>query len=219
MNRMGDTEFWDDVADNLGEKKADVFAKIKEYISQFFNRVREIIGKASHTSEAAKIIDRVEADVQANLRRLYATVTVQDVQPLSYANRDNVVQKFTTQPATERMGEKYGGKETIRYSTRDYSDVSDLDLLLNAAEEISEGGGEEYWASLLENEPGLAGEAEEITRLGEQLKKTEAEQMTLDQLDGLLLLPIASIMHSAFCILHSDNWYIPWRTGVRRYRL
>lgn len=29
----------------------------------------------------------------------------------------------------------------INLSTRDYSDVSDLDLLLNAAEEISEGGG------------------------------------------------------------------------------
>ena len=281
MKRLGDSEFWDAVADNLGNKKADVFAKIKEYISQFFNRVRELIGKASHTSEAAKLIDRVEADVQTTLRRLYAEgigaamrdkygdkleagqqlstrdynstvileestidkylrdyaaktspnyaqayivrmspndflnlttsktgrdtiwkqtgeldvdklkkatidqpfqlnidtksgqveghegrhramalynngvnsipvllfdsgnkysktaldsldlkgqdfgktksnaiVTVQDVQPLSYANRDNVVQKFTTQPATERMGEKYGGKETIRYSTR-----------------------------------------------------------------------------------------------------
>ena len=72
MKRLGDTEFWDAVADNLGDKKADVFAKIKEYISKFFDRVREIIGRASHTSEAAQIIDRVEAEVQANLRRLYA---------------------------------------------------------------------------------------------------------------------------------------------------
>ncbi|MBQ1409655.1 MAG: hypothetical protein IIY94_00050, partial [Oscillospiraceae bacterium] len=63
----------------------------------------------------------------------------------------------------------------IRFSTRDYSDISDLDLLLNAAEEISEGGGEDYWASLLESNPGLASEAEEIKRLGKQLKKTEGE--------------------------------------------
>lgn len=63
----------------------------------------------------------------------------------------------------------------IRYSERDYDTPSDLDLLLNAAEEISEGGGEEYWASLLKEEPGLANETEEIKRLGKQLRKTEAD--------------------------------------------
>lgn len=75
MKRMGDTEFWDAVADNLGEKKADVAARIRDYISKFFQRVRELLRKASHTSEAARIVDQAEADVQANLRKLYAALT------------------------------------------------------------------------------------------------------------------------------------------------
>ena len=382
MKRMGDTEFWDAVANNLGDKKADVFAKIKEYISQFFNRVREIIGKASHTSEAAKIIDRVEADVQDTLRRLYAegigaamrnssqtgtetknTATeggevqysirqtnngqlyvqadrqvLTDDDPVQwgkqiedYINKvirngedfvvptrdgshflaltsrsayklsdrhvqerrhdgvkrllsdaqyhrkgvaathiDELIQVATFKgydedfdgwhendigedgfnyfnaffrdfdgsyykaffssalneeeetafsignierrrfpdrngsssqgealqsggkPSTENDStngvesqapktalaaalEKAQAEKEAKRSTRDYSDVSDLDLLLNAAEEISEGGGEDYWDSLLSEEPGLANETAEIKRLGKQLKKTEAE--------------------------------------------
>ena len=63
----------------------------------------------------------------------------------------------------------------IRLSTRDTSLPSDLDLALSAADEIVAGGGDEYWASLLESDPGIAGEAEEIKRLGKQLKKTEAD--------------------------------------------
>ena len=63
----------------------------------------------------------------------------------------------------------------IRYSTRDTALPSDLDLALSAADEIVDGGGNEYWASLLESDPGIAGEAEEIKRLGKQLKKTEAD--------------------------------------------
>ncbi|MBQ1411185.1 MAG: hypothetical protein IIY94_07925, partial [Oscillospiraceae bacterium] len=49
-----------------------IAAKIRDLISKFFQRVREIIGQASHTSEAARIVDQAEAEVQATLRRLYA---------------------------------------------------------------------------------------------------------------------------------------------------
>jgi len=48
--------------------------------------------------------------------RSYATVTVEDVQPLSYGNRDVVIEKFATQPANERLMEKYNGRETVMYS-------------------------------------------------------------------------------------------------------
>lgn len=75
----------------------------------------------------------------------------------------------------QNIKEKYGGKKTIHYSTRDTSLPSDLDLALSAADEIAESGGDEYWASLLESDPGIAGEAKEIKRLGKQLKKTEAD--------------------------------------------
>ena len=56
--------------------------------------------------------------------RSYDKVTVTDVQPLSYANRDNIVQKYTSQPSSEKIREKYGWRETVRYSEReDYSDA------------------------------------------------------------------------------------------------
>lgn len=60
-------------------------------------------------------IDRLNLTGQFNSR---AGATVRDVQPLSYENRDNIVKTFATQPATERYQEKYGGRETVRYSTK-----------------------------------------------------------------------------------------------------
>lgn len=51
--------------------------------------------------------------------RSYATETLRDLIPLSYENRDRIVQEYGTQPATERMQEKYNGQNTIRFSTAD----------------------------------------------------------------------------------------------------
>ena len=48
--------------------------------------------------------------------RSYATETARDIIPLSYANRDTIVERFTTQPSAERMAEKYGLRQTLRYS-------------------------------------------------------------------------------------------------------
>ena len=44
-----------------------------------------------------------------------ASRTVEDVLPLSYANRDQIVERFATQPKTEEIYERYG-RETVRYS-------------------------------------------------------------------------------------------------------
>ena len=56
--------------------------------------------------------------------RSYANVTVHNVQPLSYGNRDNVVEAVATQPTNERIAENYG-RNTIRYSREmDLSDVT-----------------------------------------------------------------------------------------------
>ena len=60
-------------------------------------------------------IDKLNLTGQFNSR---AGATVRDVQPLSYENRDNIVKTFATQPATERYQEKYGGRETVRYSEK-----------------------------------------------------------------------------------------------------
>ena len=60
-------------------------------------------------------IDKLDLTGQFDSR---AGATVRDVQPLSYKNRDNIVKTFAPQPATERYQEKYGGRETVRYSTK-----------------------------------------------------------------------------------------------------
>ena len=40
--------------------------------------------------------------------RSYARRLRETSSPLSYANRDTIVERFTTQPSAERMAEKYG---------------------------------------------------------------------------------------------------------------
>lgn len=49
--------------------------------------------------------------------RSLAMTTVHGVLPLSYANRDEIIKRFATQPTDERIAENYG-KETVRYSLR-----------------------------------------------------------------------------------------------------
>lgn len=44
-----------------------------------------------------------------------ASRTVEDVLPLSYANRDQIVERFATQPKTEEIYERYG-RDTVRFS-------------------------------------------------------------------------------------------------------
>ncbi len=62
-----------------------------------------------------------------------ATVRLTDVQPLSYANRENIVQKYTTQPAWEKYFKKAGTNETIRYQQRDYSRLGDEEVIARQA--------------------------------------------------------------------------------------
>ncbi len=60
-------------------------------------------------------IDALELTGQFNE---YASAIVHDVQPLSYANRDTVMDTFAKQPTIERIAERYG-RETVRYSRGD----------------------------------------------------------------------------------------------------
>ena len=54
--------------------------------------------------------------------RSNAAETLRDLIPLSYENRDRIVQEYSTQPATERMREKYNGRKTIQFSAEDSDD-------------------------------------------------------------------------------------------------
>lgn len=49
--------------------------------------------------------------------RSLAMTTVHDLLPLSYANRDEIIKRFATQPTNERIAENHG-KETVRYSLK-----------------------------------------------------------------------------------------------------
>lgn len=48
--------------------------------------------------------------------RSYANVTLHDLTPLNYENRDKIIQDYGTKNATERMQEQYGGKKTVQFS-------------------------------------------------------------------------------------------------------
>ena len=63
--------------------------------------------------------------------RSYATETARDIIPLSYANRDTIVERFTTQPSAERMAEKYGLRQTLRYSIGGRTGAQKQEVLAN----------------------------------------------------------------------------------------
>ena len=54
--------------------------------------------------------------------RSNAAETLRDLIPLSYENRVRIVQEYGTQPAAERMREKYSGRKTIQFSAEDSDD-------------------------------------------------------------------------------------------------
>lgn len=58
----------------------------------------------------------------------YATETLQNLTPLSYENRDKIVQDYGTQPAYERMQAKYSGRKTMKFS-REVTPQQDKDYL------------------------------------------------------------------------------------------
>lgn len=84
--------------------------------------------------------------------------------------------------ATDNVGTFDFRNPDVRYQERDYGQRSDLELMAEAAETLSEAGGEEYWNALLESVPELAGDAsgvksrmKEIRELSRKLKETEAK--------------------------------------------
>ncbi len=54
-----------------------------------------------------------------NGRSSDARVTIRDLIPLNYANRDRIVEAFSKQDALERINEKYGIRQTVRFSLGD----------------------------------------------------------------------------------------------------
>ena len=60
-----------------------------------------------------------------------------DAIPLSYENRDRVIQNFGTQSSSQRFWEKTGTKNTLRFQDRTEDSVSNRSLLANAFEGIA----------------------------------------------------------------------------------
>jgi hypothetical protein len=58
-----------------------------------------------------------------------------------------------------------------QYSERDYNQISDLEMMENAAQALTEAGGEEYWNALLTAAPELADDKAELKSLAEGYKK------------------------------------------------
>lgn len=68
-----------------------------------------------------------------------------DVTPFNYANRDAIIEKFSTKTKMMEMGEKYGGKTTLQYSVED----DELKSFLDAYDEaFGEGASKADFTSL-----------------------------------------------------------------------
>ena len=68
----------------------------------------------------------------------YHSEFVFDAIPLSYENRDRVIQDFATQSSSQRFWEKTGTKNTLRFQDRDSDSVSNRTLLANAFEGLAQ---------------------------------------------------------------------------------
>ena len=147
---------WYNVSRELAHDIYKLIGQINELPMEYFEG--KTYDAVSFNETAAVVVpDTISADLKQQLIDAGANV-------IEYKAGDN----------EDRLA-KVNSAENVQFSTRDTSLPSDLELALSAADEIVAGGGDEYWASLLESDPGIAGEAEEIKRLGKQLKKTEAD--------------------------------------------
>lgn len=58
-------------------------------------------------------IDELELKAQFNR---YVTEDVRDLQPFSQGNRETLIEKYVKPTSRERIGEKYGGRKTVKFS-------------------------------------------------------------------------------------------------------
>lgn len=109
---------------------------------------------------------------------------VKSAEPIARDNQGNVI-PLSERFRTDRTGEETWKNRDIRYSDRDYSLPSDLELMEQAAEGLTEAGGEEYWKALLEQAPELAGDEAKLKQLAKdyraQAKRLAQTQERLEQ--------------------------------------
>ena len=70
--------------------------------------------------------------------RSYASAPVFDILPLNYANREEVIKRFATKSSMQRVGEKLGLRQTLKFQDRDTESVSNRSLLANAFEGVAQ---------------------------------------------------------------------------------
>jgi hypothetical protein len=94
-----------------------------------------------------------------------------DAIPLSYENRDRVIQNFATQSSAQRFWEKNGTKKTLRYSEHE-TDYSNRSLLANAFEGITKSSAEYGLIQEYKGHIRLLNEYEEkLNRLNAEIRK------------------------------------------------
>ena len=90
-----------------------------------------------HDSNNMGKTDVAEMDLRGQFNE-YETGTVKDAIPLSFENRDRIIKKFATQSSMQRIGEKYGYNQTLRFFDRNTESVSNRSLLANAFEGLAQ---------------------------------------------------------------------------------
>ena len=63
---------------------------------------------------------------------------VKDIIPLNYANRDEIIKRFATQSSMQRVGERLGLRQTLKFQDRGTDSVSNRSLLANAFEGVAQ---------------------------------------------------------------------------------
>lgn len=187
LQRLEDSMFGEDVTDEQYEAiDAEWNAKLEEMKKvedSYRGRLREMLNDyfLNGNSQYDGIILDYDGHRYVNGKRenvktyiVFDGTQVKSADPVTYDDQGNVI------PVSERFNPE---QEDIRYSTRDYDTPSDLELMEQAAEWLTEAGSAAYWESLLQSAPDLAGDKAE---LAERARDYKAQAKKLEKITAEL---------------------------------
>jgi len=136
-------------------------------------------GKNKYSKTALESLDLTGQDFGSS--RSDAAVTVRDVQPLSYANRDTVIEKFATQPKVEQIAERYG-HETVRYSLKTSRDLDERAALREENEALRERL--EFWKGQVKRSDRAKVDARAVRAAAKELIRTYGATARADDISA-----------------------------------
>ena len=114
---------------------------------------------------------KLTGQVFANSRS-YDQVYVYDILPLNYENREEVIKRFATQSSMQRVGERLGMRQTLRFQDRTEDTSSNRAILANAFEGVAQTPDEKQMVAQYKANVGKANDAQQrLNAINQKIKE------------------------------------------------